>query len=449
VETETMKKTVLAGIGLALAMLAHDAAAAEKRKVVLWSFAPNNVEEYKVRKADIESRFGIELDVQVVAQNAFVQKLQAVMMDGKGAPDIVEWMIENNRILNADPKKSFLLPLDTFVSRSSAFAKVVPGRVAWVTYGDHVYGLPHDVHPVVLIYNDTLWKSVGVDVAKLETWDDFFEASKKLTAEKRDGKPLHYALPTGNDGLQNTMFMIWQQTGTQILDAKGAPSFTSPEFQAFVAKWLEWQKTGAFTMWDWGNFKALLANGTLASYLSPDWWVPQVTLAATGVDEGAGAALAADGPKKAEVKYQFRVRPLPAYKAGGPRTASWGGSFMGIPKGTRDPDLVFKVMEYMQYDASALRVRWGTTTMLPPLASVWSDPVFKQPDPRFGGQSLGELMVQMASSMPKVNSGDIFWDAINDFNQQYTEIATGKLSVESGLAETQKKAQYRYAQVKK
>jgi arabinosaccharide transport system substrate-binding protein len=445
-----MRRAVLAVSMLAVAVLARDARGAERRKVTLWSFAPNNVEEYKARQADVEAKFGIELDIQVVAQNAFVQKLQAVMMDGKGAPDIVEWMIENNRILNASPKKSFLLPLDKWVGGSKDFAKVVPGRVAWTTYGGHVYGLPHDVHPVVLVYNDTLWKSVGVDLAKIETWDEFFEASKKLTAEQQDGKPLHYALPTGNDGLNNTMFMLWQQTGSQILDAKGAPTFTSPEFKAFVNKWLEWQKTGAFTTWDWGNFKALLANGTLASYTSPDWWVPQVNLAATGSDAGAVTAQSADaGPARAEVKYQFRVRPLPAYKKGGPTTASWGGSFMGIPKGTKDAELIYKIAEYLEYDQSSLKVRWEKTTMLPPLASVWDDPMFKQPDARFGGQKLGELMVASARVMPKVNSGDVFWDAINDFTQQYSEFATGKITVDAGLAETQKKVQYRYDQLKK
>ncbi|MGC3996559.1 MAG: extracellular solute-binding protein [Anaeromyxobacter sp.] len=234
------------------------------------------------------------------------------------------------------------------------------------------------------------------------------------------------------------------------MDAKGAPTFTSPEFKAFVAKWLEWQKTGTFTTWDWGNFKALLANGTLASYTSPDWWIPQVNLAATGSDEGVATALA-DGsaPARAEVKYQFRVRPLPLYRKGSPITASWGGSFMGIPKNTQDPELIFEIMEYLQYDPGALKIRWEKTTMLPPLASVWDDAIFQKPDPRFGGQKLGALMVSSARVMPKVNSGDVFWDAINDFTAQYTEIATGKITLEEGLAKTQEKVQFRYDQVKR
>ncbi|RPJ09584.1 MAG: extracellular solute-binding protein, partial [Spirochaetaceae bacterium] len=302
------------------------------RTVTMWSFAPNNVVEWKARQADIEKKFNIKLVIEEVAQNAFFQKLQANMTAGTDVPDIIEWMIENNRVLDANPAKSYVQPLDDFVKSSSVFPKVLPGRAAWVTYGGHTYGLPHDVHPVVLIYNDTIWKSVGVDVATLKTWDEFFAASKKLIAQQSGGKPLHYALPYAKNGLQSSMFMIWQQTGSQILDASGKPTFTDPKFVEFAKKWQTWVDSGVFTDWDWGQFGALLANGTLCSFTSPDWWVGQVDTAAK------------------EGKYQFRVRALPEYYAGGPKSASWGGSFMAIPRGKDNAAFLYKIMEYMQYD---------------------------------------------------------------------------------------------------
>jgi arabinosaccharide transport system substrate-binding protein len=389
----------------------------EPRRVLLWTFGMAN--EWYYREEEIEERFNIILDIERVPQGNFVQKLRAVIEDGEGVPDIIEWGIEDNRILSEDPDKCLVLPLDDYVKDSEFFQYVVPGRVSWLTYGGHIYGLPHDTHPVVLIYNDTIWKSAGIDVAEIKTWDEFFEASRLLTAEQEDGKPLHYALPWGNDGLGNTMFMIWQQTGAQILNENGKPNFTSPEFTAFVKKWLEWVDTGAFCIWDWGNFPALLYNGALCSYASPDWWVSQVNYTA------------ADGT------YEWRVRDLPLYDEGGPNTASWGGIFLAIPKGTEEPELIYRIIEYMQYDAEAVKDWYETTGMLPPFTGVWGDEIFKEPDERFGGQKLGKLMIECAKNMPSLNMGEVFWDAIREFNKWYPEIANGTISVEEGLAKAQ------------
>ncbi|MGQ9778670.1 MAG: ABC transporter substrate-binding protein [Bacillota bacterium] len=425
-----MRKLLVVVAILAVVLSLSSLGLAAKERVVFWSFAANNIEEWKAREADIEKKFNIDLLIEHVAQNAFVQKLQAAMMDGT-APDIIEWLIENNQILAADPKKSLVVPLDKYVKKSAAFKNVVPGRVAWTTYGGHVYGLPHDVHPVCLIYNDKLWKDVGVDMATIETWDDFFAAAQKLCAEKKDGKPVHYALPYDPGGLGATMWMIWQQTGAQVLDKNGKPTLTSPEFKSFVEKWLGWVDLGVMCAWDWGNFGALLENGTLASYTSPDWWISQVDAASK--------------------KWPMRVRPLPYYKKGGPRTSSWGGTFMAIPKtSAKKADKLYPIMEYMQYDQSAIKVRFEQTGMLPPFAGVWDDPIFKKPDPRFGGQKLGELLATLAKEMPSVNCGDIFWDVVvNDFNTQFPEMAAKKISVEEGLKRAQESAMKRYNALKK
>jgi arabinosaccharide transport system substrate-binding protein len=394
------------------------------RTVKMWTFAPNNAAEWEARRASIEKQFNIKLVIEQVAQNGFVEKLQSNMNAGTDVPDVIEWLIENNRVLDANPAKSYVLPLDDYTKNSAVFSKVVPGRVAWVTYGGHVYGLPHDVHPVILIYNDTIWKQkAGTDIATIKTWDEFFAAAKKLVAsETVGGKPAHYALPYGNNGLQQTCFMIWQQTGSQILDASGKPTITDPKFVDYMKKWQTWVDSGVFTDWDWGKFGALVANGTICSFTSPDWWVSQVD---AGAKEG---------------KYQFRVRALPEYAPGSPKTASWGGTFLAIPRGNNNPSFIYKVMEYMQYEKAAITVRYKDTGMLAPMSEIWDDQVFKQPDARFGGQKLGELQTAMARELPKVVSGNIFWDAINDITEQYTLVMAKKQTIEEALKKAQEAA---------
>jgi len=410
-------------IVLAFVMLVGFQFSFAAKTVTMWTFAANNYAEWTNNKAAIEKKFDITLDIQLVAQDAYVQKLQAVMMDGKGVPDIIEWMIENNQILNADPKKCFVTPLESFAT--PVFNAVPKGRVAFVKYGAHIYGLPHDVHPLVLIYNDTLWQSVGVDVAKIKTWDEFFEAAKKLIKEQKDGKPVHYALPSGNGGLGDTMWMIWQTTGSQILDKEGKPIFTNPAFAEYVKKWKGWYDTGVFTQWDWGNFGAMLKNGTLAAYTSPDWWVSQVNDAAA-----AGT-------------YKFKVRDLPVYKAGGADTGSWGGSFLAIPKTVKNPAEIYKIVEFMQYDKQFLLARYPLTGMVPPNPALYKDASFQLPDARFGGAKLGALQTALAVKEPEITTGDIFWQAINDFNVTYPEMMTGKVSIADGLKTVQAAAEKR------
>jgi len=420
---------LMAAAVLALAMLAGcgDQPGREYREVVMWTFGMGIDEWLLTHETDIEKRFNVDMVYELVPQNGFIQKLQAAMYSGENVPDIIEWMIENNRILNADPAKCFVLPLDEFVNKSKLWKQVPPGRSSWVTYGGHVYGLPHDVHPVILIYNDTLWKEAGVDLAEIETWDEFFAAALKLIAEKENGKPLHYALPSGDGGLGDSMWMIWQQTGAHILDREGRPQFNNFRFKMFLQKWLRWQESGVFTDWDWGNFGALLKNGTLCAYTSPDWWVGQVNAA---VEDGA---------------YEWRVRELPLYVGGnGARTSSWGGSFLAIPKTVKDPERIYEIIEYIQYGNPEILVsRYDIGGMLAPVAGIWDDPVFHQPDPRFGGQKLGELQTRHAMDTPRVNAGDVFWDAVADFNEVYPLLASGELSINEGLARVQETAEAR------
>jgi arabinosaccharide transport system substrate-binding protein len=395
------------------------------RTVTIWSFSQMLGEFYEVRH-EIEKKFNIKLEFHMLPQNSFLQRLQAAMQDGEKPVDIINWIFEGSH-LTADPRKTFALPLDEFVKNSALMKNMPRGKLSWLTVGGHLYGLTSLLNPVVLVYNDNLWKEAGVDIAQVKTWDDFFEAAKKLIVKQADGKPLHYALPysTHNDlydnqGLVDTMFMIWQQTGADIMDDAGLPALNNQRFKQFVEKWLAWKKSGVFCDWDWGNFAALLKNGTMASYISPDWWISQLNDAVKGGN------------------YQFKVRELPVYESGnGARTATWGGDFYAISKTAKDPAFIYKIIEYKlcgDIEWAKQGIKYGMLFAVP---AAWNDPVFHQPDDRFGGQKLAEFQIECAKGMPSVVMGDVFWDAIEDFNAQYKDMASGKITVDEGLKRTQ------------
>jgi len=77
--------------------------------------------------------------------------------------------------------------------------------------------------------------------------------------------------------------------------------------------------------------------------------------------------------------------------------------------------------------------------MLPPNKDIWYDPMFHKPDARFGGQKLGELMIASAWDLPRINTGNVFWDAINIFSEEYKEIINGKKTIDEACASAQKR----------
>jgi lactose/L-arabinose transport system substrate-binding protein len=192
---------------------------------------------------------------------------------------------------------------------------------------------------------------------------------------------------------------------------------------------MAWLKTGTMCSWDWGNFGSLLKSGGFASFASPDWWVSQVR---DGADSGV----------------QFRARPLPLYRKGGSPTASWGGTFLAICKLAKYQDFLYTVIETMQYNESMHKTRYQDTRMVPPLDTLWDDPSYSVPNPTFGGQKIGELQVSMARQIPPVQSGNVFWGAIDDFNAVYPDMVAGKISVKEGLEKVQEMAMERYKVLK-
>ncbi len=59
-----------------------------------------------------------------------------------------------------------------------------PSFSPWSSRG-RVFGLPHDVHPVMLGYRADIVEAAGIDVSKIETWDDFERIMRPLQLKLR------------------------------------------------------------------------------------------------------------------------------------------------------------------------------------------------------------------------------------------------------------------------
>ena len=57
-----------------------------------------------------------------------------------------------------------------------------------------MFGIPFDLDPGLLFYNETALKAVGIDATKIATYDDLLAAAKKYKAAKPDAAPIHLEL---------------------------------------------------------------------------------------------------------------------------------------------------------------------------------------------------------------------------------------------------------------
>ena len=423
------KKFLLLSWCFLLLMSLSGIGVAEKRTLEIWTYTSNNYEELKARKAELEKKFDININYELMTSDAMITRLQSAMVTGQGWPDIVDCMYDMTRQLaNSNPKKAALLPLNKYVAKSEVVKKVVQSRINRYTINGNIYGLPNDLHPSLLIYNDAAWKAGGVDPAAIQTWDEFFTAAKKVCPDPKNNKV--YAIAGYGGGLYE---MMLQQSGAELLDKKGNPAVNSKAMVALTQKFVDYYHTGVIMDWDWANFWTLMSDGKLLSTVAPDWWLD------TGVRNLADT----------DVDGKMRAIPLPAWTKGGVRTATWGGSFKAIPRGAKDPNFSYQVLEWLQYAPEAVKVRYLDSGIIAPISSAWFDPVFHQPNPVFGGQKIGELQIAMAKQMPTYNNGDLYFTALNDVNNILANLISGDTPIEKGLNEVQAELIKEQAQLEK
>src|SRR5204863_8700150 len=94
------------------------------------------------------------------------------------------------------------------------------------------------------------------------------------------------------------------------------------------------------------------------------------------------------------------MMPLPRFDPSDARTASWGGTMLGITRACPNPDLAWRLLEMLYLDHEAIEVRRHYSAILPPIRKYWADPVYHHPDPYFGGQKVMELYVELADELP-------------------------------------------------
>ncbi|KAB7788415.1 ABC transporter substrate-binding protein [Bifidobacterium leontopitheci] len=433
----TMGKKALALTG-AVAMLVSVAACGsdsgssqptqekDVKEITVWAWEPTLTQVAK----DFTKKTGIKVNLKNVGTNTKeYQQLDNAISAGKGAPDVAQ--VEYYAIPQYAIKDNLLDITDKTSGYDSFYT---PGPWSSVQVGGKVYGLPMDSGPMAFFYNKDVFDKAGVDATKIKTWDDYYQAAKKIHAL---GDNYYITSDTGDAGFYDSM--TWLAGGQPFKTSDDGSEVTinltgDKNVQKFNEFWQKLLDEGLLdtktTGWSEDWFKGMV-DGTIASLLTGAWMPANL------------ANSAADGAGK------WRVAQMPT--ADGSATNSEnGGSSLAILKSSTKADAAWQFIEYANHgDGVATRVAGGAFPA--DKASMESDSfknatTVKNSEGKdvdyFGGQKYNEVLAQAAENVSsdyqflpfEVKARTIFGDYVG---KSYT----GNQKLSDGVAAWQKALQ--------
>lgn len=393
---------IASGIGI-LAMERRSPAPG-RHDLTFVTFARQHYEAYAPAIAEFEKRKGIKVHIQLVDSRALGSRLQAALQVGADVPDMVEMQSGGMGTFTRGPLEDVgFVDITDRIRSEGLRERVVSSRFSLWTSRGRTFALPHDVHPMMLVYRRDIVEQLGIDVGKLDTWEEFSRVGREVAKDKdANGLPKHYMLDLPADGLMLRPLLL--QQGVGLFDEHGRVTFDN-EVAVRTTCWHARQTVGAnriaFSA-GWGQTLAQCVNeGLVLFYFCPDW---------------RSYAFAAEVPG---LSGKMALMPMPAWEKGGRRVSTWGGTGLAFTRKCRDAgrfEIAWELANFLYYDKAQLGKRFAAMNILAPTKDAWDLPEFKEPRAFYGGQAIGTLYAELAPQTPA------------EYVTPYTTIAEGKLN---------------------
>lgn len=386
-------------VGSSIALMASTGGDTREPDLTFVVFADSHLRAYQAIIPEFERQHGVHIRIQQVQIQCLQSRLSAALLSGAEVPDVVELVTGSMGFFTKGPVEDVgFLDLTERIQAEGLDERLVSSRFSLWSSRGHIFGLPHDVHPVVLAYNRDVVAELGIDVDAIETWDDFVRVGREITKDLNgDGVIDRFAIDMFADGGDHLEMLI-RQRGANLFDADGRLTMYDPRIVDTII-WYVHQTRGpdriAFPC-GWGQplSKAMLENFVIF-YFAPDWRTKNFEL---------------ETPKMAG---RLGLMPLPAWEPGGRRTSTWGGTGLCITKACENPELAWEFAKFLYLNREMLGQNFDKLNILPPLKDAWDLPALNEPDPFYRDQVIGSLFAELAPETPPVYvtpySSDALW----------------------------------------
>jgi ABC-type glycerol-3-phosphate transport system substrate-binding protein len=353
-------------------------------KLVLWGWSfdvfetPGLIDDFK------QAYPGIEVEIIKYSAGDTYQNLQLAISAGQGAPDIIQ--IENSNLAQ-------FVELGGLADISDKVAPYLEkvNQYKWVDArkdGEY-YAMPWDSGPVVMYYRRDVFKAAGLsdDPAEVDkmvaTWDSYLEVCKTIL-DKTGHKC--FAHSTANNDARLYEIALWQQ-GLGYYDAAGRLTVDSPENIATLEKLAQFWTAGVTTEEvPWTDpWYAELSNieDPVATIVEASW---------LGVFLKSWIASDTSG--------LWGVARMPAFVEGQPRAANDGGSTLAISEQSQNKEAAWAFIEFMLAQEPNVLKSFAYSDFMPALETVYTDPIFDEADPFYGGQKTRQVYLETAKIVP-------------------------------------------------
>lgn len=376
----------------------------------MWIFSPEHKLLYEPALEARAQRGEPNVNMRVIGIPALKSRMMSGFFANLPTADLIEVERQMAGQAFTGPLESVgFTDLTELVQREGLLEQInTPSFGPWTSRG-RIFGLPHDVHPVLLAYRADIVENAGIDVSQIQTWDDFARVMRPLMQDlDNDGEPDRYLLglwETDGDRIETLML----QGGARFFDDQGRATMDSDTNARLLARIISWFVGPDRIAADVPDFTAagnkLKLDGYAIAYLMPDWmcniWRLQMP----------------------QLAGKVKLMPLPAWEPGARRTSVWGGTMLGIPKSTQRFDESWRLAKQLYFSESIARELYTRNDIVTPIKAFWDDPMFDQPDDYFSGQAKGRMYVDHAPLIPQRTSSPYYKLALDRLRDAAVAVA--------------------------
>lgn len=319
---------------------------------------------------------------------AMERRMLSGFMAGTPVADMIEPNVGVAAKAFAGPLESVgFLDLTDRLHEEGLLEKINAPSFAPYTSRGRIFGLPHDVHPVLLAYRADIVEAAGIDVSQIETWEDYFRVLRPLMVDTTgDGRPNRYLLEAWHTN-PHASSIILLQAGGRLLDENERPTLNYPRNAEVLARLITWMAGPNRVCVDIETYSASghrqRLDGLVIGSLVPDWMA--------GSWKRENPALGG----------KLKLMPIPAWEKGGRRTSVAGGTMLGFSRTTEHFETAWAFAKELYLSPVLAEQMFRDTNIITPVTALWDSPIFDQPDPFFSGQPSGRLYIEQAPHVPR------------------------------------------------